>query len=148
MTWEVCQNPINKFKHHPAKVLVYAVLVFGMRHSILSLGSGVACNFRHVVSEKKCSSGRPSKSETILINFSTKLHPDPNYQKSQGSLFGSQVTWGRQPNALQRTLAMGPWAEHTVVMSRTCFCGTLNNARPTSDTRLLWLMNKCMGTTF
>ena len=80
MTWEVCQNPINKFKHHPAKVLVYAVLVFGMRHSILSLGSGVACNFRHVVSEKKCSSGRPSRSETILINFSTKLHPDPNYQ--------------------------------------------------------------------
>jgi hypothetical protein len=52
------------------KVLVNAVLVFGMRHSMLSLGSGVACDFRHVVSAKKnpAASGAASKFETVLSN--------------------------------------------------------------------------------
>ena len=58
------------------KVLVYAVLVLALHHAILSLGSGVACDVRHVESEKNtCSSGVTSMFETILCDPSSKLHP-------------------------------------------------------------------------
>ena len=78
-----CWNPLKNLKYRFVKVLVNAVLVFGMRHSMLSLGSGVACDFRHVVSAKKMlqHQGRHQNLKPyspILRMPSNKLHPDPN----------------------------------------------------------------------
>ena len=129
-----CWNPLKNLKYRFVKVLVNAVLVFGMRHSMLSLGSGVACDFRHVVSAKKIlqHQGRHQNLKPyspIPRMPSNKLHPDPN------DLVPGFFVW--QPGRLGKSAkrfaanigdgAMGPaYCEHVLNL----FLWRPENARP------------------